>query len=71
MTIFYTLCFIITFYFTIVRLFFSIKIFNLNLNNFPTALGIKQNRLTVIINWAMWFFQIYFWFNYFNIKIII
>jgi len=61
------LWFCITFYFTIVRYITQIKIFDLQLNNLPKSLGFKENRFWIILTWFMWFYQIYFWFHYFNI----
>lgn len=61
------LWFCVTFYFTIIRYITQIKIFHLQLNNLTQSLGIKENKFWIIIAWSMWFYQIYFWFHYFNI----
>lgn len=63
----YKFLFIVTFYFTIIRWITLLKIFEKNLNSFNNSLGLKDNYLTVIINWLMWFYQIYWWFSYFKI----
>ena len=67
MEILLKIIFIITFYFTILRFFTHIKLFETKLYNIDEALQFKKNYFWLFLNWFMWFYQIYFWFNYFNI----
>lgn len=59
--------FCITFYFTVIRFISMTKLFSYKLNNLFEAFTEKENQYTVIVNWSMWFYQIYFWGNYFLI----
>ena len=67
LNIIYTFLVCVTFYFTIVRWVTQLKIFHLQLNGLPEALGLKQNRYWVILTWCMWFYQIYYWFTFFKL----
>ena len=61
--------FIITFYFTIIRIIINTKLFTISLKNWHEGLNLKGSYFCLLIDWSMWFYQIYFWINYCGIKI--
>jgi hypothetical protein len=63
----FQILFIITFYFTILRYITCLKIFNNYLNSWFGSLAIEETNLVILITWLMWFYQIWFWANYFNL----
>lgn len=63
------LWFVYTFYFTIVITITTLKIFDVTLLPFRRAYKIKETKVSVSFSWICWFYQIYFWMDYFGVKI--